>query len=104
MSEQIEDLTREFSPVEREIIIEFAASIYTDKIDKKKTHLGQSIYFIYSGLVSCTVELICNDEGREIFVIAYNVKPDKYEMNGAPITNPSQLKEYLNTLVPKINQ
>ena len=40
MSEQIEDLTREFSPVEREIIIEFAASIHTDKIDKKKDSLG----------------------------------------------------------------
>ena len=94
--EKTRDLTTEFSIVEEDIIIDFAKRISADRFDKKISSFGTASYWIYEGSKEIEIRFF-NDDRREILVCCKSLIGNPHDLSN-PITNPSELKEYLNRL------
>lgn len=101
MNKQIIDLTRQFSEIEKEIIKEFFVAVSGDKLEITSNSVGCQSYRMTVGLKEIDFDLCSDGVEREILVTAKNIKPDMHEINGEPITNPSELKNYLQSLIKK---
>ena len=102
MDNKIKDLTREFSEIENNIIIEFSNKLSVERLDRTTSSFGKSTYWLYSGITCIEIALHCSEGVREILVSSKNIREGRHELNTGQIKNPSELSTYLNSLAQQI--
>ena len=99
---KIIDTSIDFSEIESGIILDFATSIYSDRVHKFKQSTGKGCYNINSGMREVGISIEEDNGNRFILVCTLNIEIDKHEMS-ENLRNPAELKQYLNELKLKIN-